>query len=190
MMDLASAFALRALARLKPRRSSRGERGRAAQPILHAAANQKTPSTPRLRTNQTNQGSVPQLPRRESNKQPKKFASDSGRWRRLAEFLESSPRAELKEPISLVRGTSTGDGRLMRAGAVPGMGLVTSSAGGSETRPAGLDAGLPGAGCPGSARRRYHEARDRTEPRPRGFGESRGRAPEGERVRQKRRAPR
>ena len=35
------------------------------------------------------------------------------------------------------KGTSTGDGRLMRAGAVPGMRLVTSSAGGSETRPAG-----------------------------------------------------
>src|SRR5579863_3577631 len=78
----------------------------------------------------------------------------------------------------------------MRAGAVPGMGLVTPFAGGSETRPAGHDAGLPGAGCPGSARRRYHEARDRTEPKSRGFGESRGRAPEGERVRQKRRAPR
>src|SRR5579863_4133567 len=44
------------------------------------------------------------------------------------------------------------------------MGLVTSSAGGSETRPACHDAGLPGAGCPGSACRRYHEARDRTEP--------------------------
>ena len=45
------------------------------------------------------------------------------------------------------------------------MGLVTSSAGGSETRPAGLVAGLPGAGCPGSGSVvRYHEARDRTEP--------------------------
>src|SRR5579863_7545288 len=30
------------------------------------------------------------------------------------------------------------------------MGLVTSSRGGSETRPAGHVAGLPGAGCPGS----------------------------------------
>jgi hypothetical protein len=48
---------------------------------------------------------------------------------------------------------------------VPGMGLVTSSAGGSETRPAGHDAGLPGAGCPGRGSVvRDHEARDRTEP--------------------------
>jgi len=37
-------------------------------------------------------------------------------------------------------------------------------AGGSETRPAGHVAGLPGAGCPGSGSVvRYHEARDRTE---------------------------
>src|ERR1700691_263879 len=79
-------------------------------------------------------------------------------------------RDELKRPISLDQGTSTGDGRLMRAGAVPGMGFVTSSAGGSETRPAGHDAGLPGAGCPGSGSIvRYHEARDRTEPRPEGL---------------------
>ena len=70
------------------------------------------------------------------------------------------------------------------------MGLVTPFAGGSETRPACNDAGLPGAGCPGSACRRYHEARDRTEPTPKGFGESRGRAPRGERVSQKERAPR
>jgi hypothetical protein len=74
------------------------------------------------------------------------------------------------------------------------MGFVTPFAGGSETRPAGPDAGLRGARCPGGGRsyirRRCHEARDRTEPRPKGFGESRGRAPEGERVRQKRRAPR
>ncbi len=74
------------------------------------------------------------------------------------------------------------------------MGFVTPFAGGSETRPAGPDAGLRGARCPGGGRShirwRCHEARDRTEPRPKGFGESRGRAPEGERVRQKRRAPR
>src|ERR1700761_3505454 len=66
------------------------------------------------------------------------------------------------------------------------MGLVTSSAGGSETRPAGHVAGPPGAGCPGRGSVvRDHEARDRTEPKPRGFGKSRGRAPEGERVSQK-----
>jgi hypothetical protein len=75
------------------------------------------------------------------------------------------------------------------------MGLVTSSAGGSETRPAGPDAGLPGslaarAADGTKARWRCHEARDRTEPESRGFGESRGRAPEGERVSQKGRAPR
>jgi hypothetical protein len=46
---------------------------------------------------------LPQLPRRESNKQRKKFASDSGRWRRLAEFLESAPCNELKEFISLAQ---------------------------------------------------------------------------------------
>ena len=56
----------------------------------------------------------------------------------------------------------------MRAGAVPRMGFVTSFRGGSETRPACHDAGLPGAGCPGGGRSdirwRCHEARDRTEP--------------------------
>ncbi len=53
----------------------------------------------------------------------------------------------------------------MRAGAVPGMGFVTSFRGGSETRPACHDAGLPGAGCPGRGSViRDHEARDRTEP--------------------------
>jgi hypothetical protein len=52
----------------------------------------------------------------------------------------------------------------MRAGAVPGMGFVTSFRGGSETRPACHDAGLPGAGCPGRGSVvRDHEARDRTE---------------------------
>jgi hypothetical protein len=75
----------------------------------------------------------------------------------------------------------------MRAGAVPGMGFVTSFRGGSETRPAGHDAGLPGAGCPGGGRKslsvgaamkrgtglsRSREA----------FGENRGRAPKGERA--------
>jgi hypothetical protein len=44
----------------------------------------------------------------------------------------------------------------------------TLRAGGSETRPACHDAGLPGAGCPGGGRShirwRCHEARDRTEP--------------------------
>ena len=123
---------------------------------------------------------------RELNKEQKKISIRSEGWLRPAEFLEFVPRGELEESISLDQGTSTGDGRLMRARAVPGMGLVTPSAGGSETRPAGHDAGLPGAGCPGSGSVvRYHEARDRTEPRPRGFGESRGRAPEGERVSQK-----
>ena len=42
----------------------------------------------------------------------------------------------------------------------------------------------------GVIRWRCHEARDRTEPTSKGVGESRGRAPRGERVRQKRRAPR
>src|SRR5579864_2110988 len=59
----------------------------------------------------------------------------------------------------------------------------TSHAGGSETRPAGHDAGLPGAGCPGRGSVvRDHEARDRTEPRleglwrePRRSAERRGR---------------
>ena len=63
------------------------------------------------------------------------------------------------------------------------MGLVTPSAGGSETRPACHDAGLLGASCPGRGSVvRDHEARDRTEPRPQGFGESRGGAPKGERA--------
>ena len=79
----------------------------------------------------------------------KKLLVRSKRWLRPPEFLEFAPRGELKEIILLVEGTSTGDGRLMRAGAVPGMGFVTSFRGGSETRPAGHDAGLPGAGCPG-----------------------------------------
>jgi hypothetical protein len=72
------------------------------------------------------------------------------------------------------------------------MGLVTSSRGGSETRPAGPVAGLPGAGCPGSGSVvRYHEARDRTEPWAlKASGKSRGRAPRGERASQKGRAPR
>src|SRR6202034_3508249 len=67
------------------------------------------------------------------------------------------------------------------------MGLVTSSRGGSETRPAGHVAGLPGAGCPVSGSVvRYHEARDRTEPWAlKASGKSRGRAPRGERVFQK-----
>src|SRR5580698_5768790 len=67
------------------------------------------------------------------------------------------------------------------------MGLVTSSRGGSETRPAGPVAGLPGAGCPGSGSVvRDHEARDRTEPWAlKASGKSRGRAPRGERVPQK-----
>src|SRR5580693_5142272 len=67
------------------------------------------------------------------------------------------------------------------------MGLVTSSRGGSETRPAGHVAGLPGAGCPGSGSVvRYHEARDRTEPKAlKASGKSRGRAPRGERAFQK-----
>ncbi len=44
------------------------------------------------------------------------------------------------------------------------MGLVTPFRGGSETRPACHDAGLPGAGCPGRGSVvRDHEARDRTE---------------------------
>src|SRR5579859_5845379 len=63
------------------------------------------------------------------------------------------------------------------------MGLVSLSAGGLETRPAGHDAGLPGAGCPGRGSVvRDHEARDRTEPRleglwrePRRSAERRGR---------------
>jgi hypothetical protein len=58
-----------------------------------------------------------------------------------------------------------------------------TGADGSETRPAGHVAGLPGAGCPGSGSVvRDHEARDRTEPKPRGFGESRSGAPRGERA--------
>src|SRR5580692_6306251 len=67
------------------------------------------------------------------------------------------------------------------------MGLVTSSRGGSETRPAGHVAGLPGAGCPGSGSVvRDHEARDRTEPWAlKASGKSRGRAPRGERAFQK-----
>ncbi len=69
----------------------------------------------------------------------------------------------------------------------PRAGLVTPHAGGSETRPAGLVAGLPGAGCPGSGSVvRYHEARDRTELKAlKASGKSRGRAPRGERVLQK-----
>jgi hypothetical protein len=39
------------------------------------------------------------------------------------------------------------------ASAVPGRGFAKLRSGGSETRPAGHDAGLPGAGCPGGGRR-------------------------------------
>jgi hypothetical protein len=45
---------------------------------------------------------MPQLPRRESNKQRKKNLIGSKRWRRASEFLEITPTAELKESISLV----------------------------------------------------------------------------------------
>jgi hypothetical protein len=52
---------------------------------------------------------------------------------------------------------------------VPGRGFATAS-GRFGNSPGRLTAGLPGAGCPGSgALVRCHEARDRTEPRPRGF---------------------
>src|SRR5579883_1919754 len=68
--------------------------------------------------------------------------------------------------VPLGKGRQPVDGRLMRAGAVPGTGLVTLFRGGSEPRPAGHDAGLPGAGCPGSGSVvRCHEARDRTAPK-------------------------
>ncbi len=105
------------------------------------------------------------FPASESNKEQDKTLATSKGWRLALEFVEFAPHGELKEIILLDQGTSTGDGRLMRAGAVPGMGLVSLSAGGSETRPAGHDAGLPGAGCPGRGSViRDHEARDRTEP--------------------------
>ena len=67
-------------------------------------------------------------------------------------ILDKSSDKDYKPIILLVEGTSTGDGRLMRVGAVPGMGFVIPFAGGSETRPAGPDAGLRGARCPGGGR--------------------------------------
>ena len=155
-----------------------------------AATIRKCPCSPHVSVKKIRIKSQPQLRLNESNKAQRKNPIKSVRRLRRLPFLAVAPRGELRKRISLDQGTSTGDGRLMRAGAVPGMGLVTPSAGGSETRPACHDAGLPGAGCPGSACRRYHEARDRTEPRSRGFGESRGRAPRGERASQKGRAPR
>ena len=45
---------------------------------------------------------VPQLLRRESNKEREKILVGSKGWRRPAEFLEFAPRGELKELISLV----------------------------------------------------------------------------------------
>jgi len=68
------------------------------------------------------------------------------------------------------------------------MGLVTLSAGGSETRPACLGAGLSGADCPdggrdeslvGAAMKRGTGLSQAEVAR---FGKSRGRAPEGERA--------
>ncbi len=61
--------------------------------------------------------------------------------------------------------------RLMEWSAVPALRFRRSHVGGSETRPAGHDAGLPGslaarAADGAKARWRCHEARDRTEPRP------------------------
>ncbi len=81
------------------------------------------------------------------------------------------------------QGASTGGVPIDGAGCGACVRFRRSHAGGSETRPAGHDAGLPGAGCPGRGSVvRDHEARDRTEPRPRGFGKSRDGAPKGERA--------
>ena len=63
-------------------------------------------------------------------------------------YLDKLSPRQIQEIHPARPGTSTGDGRLMRAGAVPGMGLVTSSRAVRKlARPA--NAGLPGAGCPG-----------------------------------------
>jgi hypothetical protein len=98
-------------------------------------------------------------------------------WSRAA---RRSKRTHLARPRALSGCDPQGGAR-----AVPGRGFADCvRAVRKLARPA--NAGLPGAGCPGSGSIvRYHEARDRTEPRPRGFGKSRGRAPEGERVSQK-----
>ena len=83
----------------------------------------------------------------------------------------------------------------MRAGAVPGTGLVTSSPrrfGNSPGRPRRRSARswLPGRRTGLHPRWRCHEARDRTGAKGRrAFGKSRGGAPKGERVSQRERAP-
>src|SRR5580700_3964599 len=100
-------------------------------------------------------------------------------------FLEITPRGELKEFISLVQGHIPDAILKVERERCPGAvsHIAFGRFGNSPGRP---NAGLPGAGCPGSGSVvRYHEARDRIEPRPRGVGESRGRAPRGERVSQR-----
>jgi hypothetical protein len=55
-----------------------------------------------LAENQAVQGSVPQLRRYESNKQPKKIGVGSMGCLASADFIEFAPRGELKESIALV----------------------------------------------------------------------------------------
>jgi hypothetical protein len=65
---------------------------------------------------------MPQLPRRKSNKQRKKNLVRSNRWLAFPDFLESTPPAELKDCISPFEGTffartllGTGRVRCLRA---------------------------------------------------------------------------
>jgi hypothetical protein len=97
-------------------------------------------------------------------------------------FSCHTSRDELGKPILLVRRDVNRCRPINGAGAVPGMGLVTRPrAVWKLARPATTqvcqELAAPGRGSVV----RDHEARDRTEPRPRGFGESRSGAPKGER---------
>jgi hypothetical protein len=119
---------------------------------------------------------------RESNKASKKILVESEGWLRAAEFLEFALREELKKASPLAKGRCPDAIRRAERARCPAR-FRKPRAGGSETRPAGPVAGLPGAGCTRSGSVvRHPEARDRTEPKPRGFGESRSGAPKGERA--------
>ena len=71
---------------------------------------------------------MPQLPRREANKQRKKIRVGSEGWRRPPEFLESTPPAELKEiHLAFRRDVLREDTPWDGASAVPAGGFVTRS---------------------------------------------------------------
>jgi hypothetical protein len=101
-----------------------------------------------------------------SNKECWKTLVTSEGWLCSAEFVGLAPRGEVKERISLVNGHIPDAILKVERERCPGAvsQIAFGRFGNSPGRP---NAGLPGAGCPGSGSVvRYHEARDRTEPRP------------------------